>query len=90
MRDDNIIDYSQIGKFKDELTAILREGARRLLQVAVETELGEFLKQHKTAAPDRTSGWWCAVAIIWSARSRPGSARSRCGFRRFVPATASR
>ncbi len=36
MRDDNIIDYSKIGKFKDELTAILREGARRLLQVAVE------------------------------------------------------
>ena len=47
MRDDNIIDYSKIGKFKDELTAILREGARRLLQVAVEAELGEFLKQYE-------------------------------------------
>ncbi len=28
MRDDNIIDYSQIGKFEDVLTGILRDGAQ--------------------------------------------------------------
>ena len=52
MSNDNTIDCSNIGKFKDELTAILCEGARRLLQVAVEAELGEFLKQHE----DRRTG----------------------------------
>ncbi len=52
MSNDTIIDYSKIGKFKDELTAILCEGARRLLQVAVEAELGEFLEQYE----DRRTG----------------------------------
>ena len=52
MSNDNTIDCSNIGKFKDELTAILCEGPRRLLQVAVEAELGEFLKQHE----DRRTG----------------------------------
>ncbi len=31
MRDDNIIDYSQIGKFEDALTGILCDGAQQLL-----------------------------------------------------------
>ncbi len=52
MSNDNTIDCSNIGKFKDELTAILCESARRLLQVAVEAELGEFPKQHE----DRRTG----------------------------------
>ncbi len=52
MSNDNTIDCSKIGKFKDELTAILCEGARRLLQVAVEAELGEFLEQYE----DRRTG----------------------------------
>ena len=52
MSNDTIIDCSQIGKFEDALTGILCEGVRRLLQVAVEAELGGFLKQHE----DRRTG----------------------------------
>ncbi len=45
MSNDNIIDYSQIGKFEDVLTGILRDGAQQLLRKAVEAELAKFLKQ---------------------------------------------
>ncbi len=45
MSNDNIIDYSQIGKFEDVLTGILLDGAQQLLCAAVKAELSEFVKQ---------------------------------------------
>ena len=45
MSNDNIIDFSGIGKFEDALTGIIRDGARKLLCTAVEAELEEFLQQ---------------------------------------------
>ncbi len=33
MSNDNIIDYSQIGKFEDVLTGILHDSAQQLLRV---------------------------------------------------------
>lgn len=47
MSNDGIIDFSEIGKFQDALTGILREGAHRLLRAAAEAELDEFPRRHE-------------------------------------------
>ena len=37
----------QPGEFKDQLTAILRQGARNLIVQAVEVEFASFLQDHE-------------------------------------------
>ncbi len=46
MPNDNVTKLIQPGTFEDPLTDVLRDGARRLLAQAVETEVAEFLDKH--------------------------------------------
>ena len=46
MSNDNVIKLIQPGAFDDQLTEILRNGARALLAQAVEAEVAEFLGKH--------------------------------------------
>jgi hypothetical protein len=43
MSKDTIIGFRKPGEFQDELTELLRAGARKLLAGATEAELAEFL-----------------------------------------------
>ena len=46
MSNDNVVRLIQPGAFKDQLTEVLRSGARSLLAQAVEAEVAEFLAKH--------------------------------------------
>ena len=46
MSNDNVVRLIQPGAFEDQLTEILRSGARTLLAQAVEAEVAEFLAKH--------------------------------------------
>ena len=46
MPQDNVIKLIQPGFFDDQLTEILRNGARALLAKAVEAEVADFIDKH--------------------------------------------
>ena len=46
MEKDNVIELTQPGEFKDQLTEILRQGAQALVLQAVEAEFSAFLENH--------------------------------------------
>ena len=46
MPNDNVIQLIQPGTFDDQLTEVLRNGARALLAQAVEAEVADFLGKH--------------------------------------------
>lgn len=46
MADDNVVPFQRPGTTQDPLTELLREGAQRLIQEAVEAELAELLSQY--------------------------------------------
>ena len=46
MSNDNVFKLVQPGAFDDQLTEILRQGARTLLAQAVEAEVADFLAKH--------------------------------------------
>ena len=46
MLNDNVFKLIQPGAFDDQLTEILRQGARTLLAQAVEAEVADFLARH--------------------------------------------
>ena len=46
MSNDNVTKLIQPGVFNDQLTEILRNGARALLAKAVEAEVADFLGEH--------------------------------------------
>ena len=46
MPKDNVIKLIQPGVFEDQLTEVLRNGARALLARAVEAEVADFLDKH--------------------------------------------
>ena len=46
MSNDNVFKLIQPGAFDDQLTEILRQGARTLLAQAVEAEVADFLTKH--------------------------------------------
>ena len=46
MSNDNVIHLIQPGIFDDQLTEVLRNGARALLARAVEAEVADFLGKH--------------------------------------------
>ena len=52
MSQDNVIKLAQPGEFSDALTAVLRQGARRLLTQAVEAEIASFLETHADKLTD--------------------------------------
>ena len=47
MKDNNVTALIQPGEFKDQLTEILRQGARDLIVQAVEAEFASFLQDHE-------------------------------------------
>jgi transposase-like protein len=49
---DNVVGLIQPGTFEDQLTDVLRRGAKALLAQAVEAEVAEFLAQHAHLATD--------------------------------------
>jgi putative transposase len=49
---DNVVRLIQPGTFEDQLTDVLRRGAKALLAQAVEVEVAEFLAQHAHLATD--------------------------------------
>ena len=52
MSNDNVVQLIQPGTFQDQLTEVLRRGARDLLAQAVEAEVAEFLSRHATLKTD--------------------------------------
>ena len=53
MPNDSVIKLIQPGTFDDQLTEVLRNGARTLLTQAIEAEVSEFLAKHaRVKTPD--------------------------------------
>ena len=70
MPNDTVIKLIQPGTFNDQLTDVLRNGARALLAQAVEAEVADFLGTACRARRPRTAtGASCGMAICPSARS---------------------
>ena len=46
MSTDNVVRLIQPGSFDDQLTAVLRDGAKALLAKAIEAEVADFLAKH--------------------------------------------
>ena len=56
MREDNLVEYRNPGialPVADLLTEVLRNGARELLQQAVESEVAEFIERHRELKDER-------------------------------------
>ena len=69
MSNDNVFKLIQPGAFDDQLTEILRHGARMLLAQAVEAEVTDFLAKHADLkTDDGRQRALCAMAICRSAR----------------------
>ena len=54
MSEDTVVKLVQPGMFTDQLTEILRSGARALLTQAVEAEVAEFLAKHASLKTEMT------------------------------------
>ena len=52
MPNDNVVRLIQTGAFDDQLTEVLRNGARALLAQAVEAEVAGFLGKHADLKAD--------------------------------------
>ena len=69
MPNDSVIKLIQPGTFDDQLTEVLRNGARTLLTQAIEAEVSEFLAKHADLkTPDGHSAS-CVMGACPSARS---------------------
>ena len=68
MTDTNVFQLSQPGTFADQLTEILRDGARALQAQAVEA-VAAFLSCHADKLTRRAANGWCATVTWLSARS---------------------
>ena len=82
MNEKRVVPLRQPDEIDDPLTEILRCGAKRLVQQAVEAEFAAFLRQ---ACRSRTATGASALSgtdMIPHARSRRGSGLSRCRSRR--------
>ena len=69
MPNDTVIKLIQPGTFNDQLTDVLRNGARALLAQAVEAEVADFSARMPTSRPRTATGASCGMAICPSARS---------------------
>ena len=68
MSKDNIIQLIQPTNVDDQLTEILRTGARALLAQAVEAEVADFLGKHADLRPWTATGASSATVTCQSAR----------------------
>ena len=55
MREDTTISFMNPA-FRDELSELVREGARQIIRQAVEAELGAFLEEHAADRDARVVG----------------------------------
>ncbi|MGH8557483.1 MAG: IS256 family transposase, partial [Methylococcales bacterium] len=53
MREDNVISFRTPGTLDDALTELLRNGAKQLIQQAIEAELAELLEEHADRRDER-------------------------------------
>ena len=67
MTNDKIVSFSNPA-FHDELTDLVRSGARRIIRQAVEEELRSFLDEHGSDRDAEEPGPWFATATCLSAR----------------------
>jgi hypothetical protein len=65
---DNIIKLIQPGNVDDQLTEILRNGARALLAQAVEAEVADFLGKHADLKTRTATSASCATVTCRNAR----------------------
>ena len=68
MSKDNIIKLIQPGNVEDQLTEILRNGARCLLAQAVEAEVADFLDKHADLKTGMATSASSATVTCRSAR----------------------
>ena len=68
MSNDNVFKLIQPGAFEDQLTEVLRNGARSLLAQAVEIEVSGFLAGHAGLKTAAAFSGLSATAIFPSAR----------------------
>ena len=69
MPNDTVIKLIQPGTFNDQLTDVLRNGARALLAQAVEAEVADFLGTHADLKTEDATGASYGMATCPSARS---------------------
>lgn len=48
-----VLPFDSGSKFEDELTLILRQGARQMLQKAIESEVEDYINQHLDIVDER-------------------------------------
>jgi hypothetical protein len=77
MNENRVVALRQLDEIDDPLTEILRSGARRLVQQAVEAEFAAFLAGHADLELRTVAGGLSGMVTIPSARSRRGLGRSR-------------
>ena len=65
---DNLIKLSLPGAFNDQLTEVLRNGARALLAKAVEAEVADFLDNMLICRPRTVGAASCVTATCPRAR----------------------
>ena len=68
MSNDNVVRLIQPGAFDDQLTEVLRDGARALLAQAVEAEVADFLGKHADLKTEDGRSASSATAICPSVR----------------------
>ena len=77
MDENRVVPLRQPDEIDDPLTEILRSGAKRLVQQAVEAEFAAFLARHADLELPTGASALSVTGTIPFARSRRGSDRSR-------------
>ena len=60
---------------------ILRDGARRALQAAIEREVEEYIQRNSAISMSMAIAWWSATGITRRGRFSRATGRSRCSSR---------
>ena len=71
-----VVDEQARAELTTELDELFREGARRMLAVALEAEVEAYIAAHAGLVDERAR-WWSATGTPRRAPSPPGLARSR-------------
>ena len=82
MNENSVVPLRQPDEIDDPLTEILRSGAKRLVQQAVEAEFAAFMARHGDLELPDGRQRVVRHGMIPCAQSRRASGRSRCRSRR--------
>jgi len=69
MSKDNVVAFPSPEGIEDPLTELLRTGAKRLIQQAIEAELAELLAQHEAQVDAQGAGQWSGTVTCRNGRS---------------------